>query len=375
MQTAGATGGDVTITIGPTIKSFGSQPDNVDLLQPGAGSVFFGSGITANTSTHSTPPEATDVVSLNGANVIFSAGGGRTPYKNIVLGGGDFIEADPTPPGAAALLPASVSQVLTNASGPIASATGAIAPGIMFAPFPSFGPIAAASNVWVSSGSVQPVSASTLNVPVSAGNSSLISTTGGAVTSGAAGAFSNSAVLSTVQAQTANEDLLSGFPGNASSDHSALTQKNSVSDASWISDTEITTGEIPAVVLSDERLGIESGISTLVEMTVPVGSGLFSQRSSGYLPGIAKDCNSKPDTSDAPAALLLKDSKAVAPFFKVLSVIRWPDKKFVELKKGSVLFAPSVDTVCEDTIWRGFDRSASTGAGDVLWQRSGCLRF
>jgi hypothetical protein len=93
-----------------------------------------------------------------------------------------------------------------------------------------------------------------------------------------------------------------------------------VNDGSWISDTELVTGKIPAVFSSDENLGIKPGISTVIEMedeNVTDQSQQPSTRAS-FQPGLP----------------------LTGSITRTVGVSR-----VVRLTRGSVVFAPSRDTV------------------------------
>jgi hypothetical protein len=170
---------------------------------------------------------------------------------------------------------------------------------------------------------------------VGAVNSSPVLTALGNVGSAASG--SGIGILNTANAASnsltnAASNLLSGSSNSTSTsasnfafnaaNASALTPvmySAPTGASSWISDTELTTGRIPAVMSSDEDFGITPDVSTVVEM---------EEQDEAALPEAGKAMMVK-------AGMPLTGSVSSAA----------NGVKVVSLNRGSVVFAPSRDTL------------------------------
>jgi hypothetical protein len=293
----------------PTTPVVGAQPANVAVTHPGAGTVFFG----ANSIS---VPVAKATVNLNGSNVVFNTG--SRPATAITLGSGVSITADPTAPAGIALAAMAISPAQLTAT---------------------LLPTTVATTTFDSAGAVNAghVSTALNNLSANAGlvgavNSSPVLTALGNAGSVANGIVNtaNAAANSFTSASTSN--VLSGSSNSTSAaannftvnaaNAAALTPVMYSAPAgasSWISDTELTSGRIPAVMSSDEDFGITPDVSTVVEM---------EEQDEAALPEAGKAMMVKPGMP------LTGSVSSTANGVKTVS-----------LKRGSVVFAPSRDTL------------------------------
>jgi hypothetical protein len=287
ISTTGATGGAVNIVIGavPTTPVAGIAPANAVVTDPGGGQVFWG------TNGISVPTGKASVV-LDGSNVVFNTG--SLPSTAIILGNNVVITADPTVPHVVTPISASVmpATLSSNQSGDLETA-----------------------HVTNSAGSIS----SNVGL-VGAVNSSVIRSLFGTDASANDGlSLSNGGSLTTINSGTnalvavSNINIIN--PINGANGMSAAASTNL--DGTWISDTELVTGNIPAALFSDEDFGITPDVSTVVEMA------------------------EKDDVSTSP--MMVKPGMPLSG-----AVARTANGvKTMTLQKGSVVFAPTRDTVVE----------------------------
>jgi len=258
IATAGLGGGDVIFSIGPAGGSplKGTAPTGVVYLidgnpaPPASGQFYFNKGITV-AGTSATPGKETIALnSIGGAKIIFDTGAlkataikinGNTPTSRTK------ITADPPPIGSAPLAVEAPSTLLPAISSPAMGSTAPIsvspqqslsAPSIVSTTTPSYSPVITNSQ--------QPAA---INISTIASISSMPTAVVG--NSGLAG-VSVSSITSQATQQLGISNLVN-------------TQSQAPTIA-WASETELTTGEIPAIVYSEEDLGVRSENSTIVDM-------------------------------------------------------------------------------------------------------------
>jgi hypothetical protein len=326
VRTLGANGGAVNIVIGtvPTTPIQGTTPANVTINHASTGTAYFGAnGISV--------PTGPATLTLQGSNIVFNTG--SLPAGAIILGSNVAITADPTVTGMPnigigtaitpaispamaaphdaisrdslpALVPATSASYLSERLGQtlvLESIGTPVAPfGSTSASAPLFAPTSAvptAALLALTSTSMTPaLSETSVNV-----NSVL------SANAGLAGAVSSTTVLS----------ALGGAPAYQPID---LGTSDPEYSQSWISDTELFTGKIPAIIFSERELGVTSDVSTVVEI------------------------DEQDDLSSLPASASTSKFKPGVPLTGAVSR-NVSDLKFVNLKRGSVVFAPVCDTV------------------------------
>jgi len=344
LQTTG-TGGAVTMIIGTTVPTpiAGVKPANLTVNNISGGQAFFGTNSIS-------VPNAPATVNLKGSNVQFSTG--ARPATAIVLGPGVTITADPigsTTPQAQLY---QVQSVLPNATTVPADAQPSLkGEGPLSVPASSFQtggvPMSMTSSGFQAAVGQAPasqfMSADNVHAAVNPANNTLsanggfISAVNGAsITSALGGNVINSAAkndgtsigttinvngvsVTTPQVSAPVSDLNTVPATTSTTTNSAAAAWNSARavEGYWMSDTELVTGKIPAVLNSDEDMGVSQDVSTVVE---------------------------------------LEDEDLFAP--KVDRLIAQPGQplqgsvthtasgvKQVHLKRGSVVFAPLRDTV------------------------------
>ncbi len=133
-------------------------------------------------------------------------------------------------------------------------------------------------------------------------------------------------------ASTANGNALqyiSGRPAMPGSDAGQLAGAAPRSNFAWISDTELASGSIPAVLHEGEDLGVSTDVSTILdmdEMAPPAGAVLADSK---LLSGPQDGPKSRPSANQLTGGV----SENVGA------------GKAVMLRRGSVVFAPTVDTL------------------------------
>ncbi len=299
INTGGPLGGTVSISIGAPAAVFGKAPtaglatfqENGTAFTPVAGGPFFfgTNGITvsggANTIFNSvfTAPAKPPQVILNS---------GKAPATALQIDAGTAgaqtkITADPIPMIAAPPLVATQSLSLTNLGAALNNQVAPSAPGFT----------SAALN-----------SSSALNVALTS-NSSTSASLLPTVNAGVSG--SNSATF------IAGRPALAGYdPQIAGASTPARTN--------WISDTEITSGAIPAILYGGNTLGINAEVSSVIEMEESQANELLSATRASSV---------KYQSARKNAALTGAVSENVG------------NGKTVTLHRGSVVFAPTERTL------------------------------
>jgi len=280
IRTLGMFGGAVNVIIGPLAPPVAGSPPATFFQQNlvGTGTIAYGTnGIT------SLGPPVNTVNAIN-AQVQFSTG--TAPATAITLNGGVIITADPPAPSGVLSAPAITTTVpmpasLTQPPGTTAGLPATTSVGSW-----------SGSQASRSSLGAEPVAQQrSLDAPA------LTSVLNVAHANQLAGNMAASllAMQSTIPNRVAN--ILAGA-------------------GRWISDTELVTGEIPAVISSDEELGVVAGESTVADLETAAPAGpqaTASTTAGGPLAGaVAKNVGSG---------------------------------RLMTLKRGTVLFVPSVDTM------------------------------
>jgi hypothetical protein len=152
----------------------------------------------------------------------------------------------------------------------------------------------------------------TLAEPVSSLNA-IDSVGSGSLTGSSSAAISGNSIN---VATTTNSSYIADSLYTANTLMPTLMSKHSPAlDGTWISETELVSGKIPAVLAADEECGINSPVSTIVEM-----------QEEDAMPEVTQ-------TMRAGKPLIGSVSRTAS------------GAKVVTLKNGSVVFAPSRDTV------------------------------
>jgi mucin-19 len=333
VRTTGAGGGAVKITIGtaPTTPIQGTTPAHVSITHPGAGTAFFG------TNGISVPTGPANLV-LDGSNIVFNTG--TLPASAIILGSQATITADPTSPSA------QVQTTLSPISAPTFFATPAFQAALNSAPVMQMPFAQQVPNPGTTHLEVSPAFArldtsafgSTNNLSTNAGlagavNSALLSAgfvagsseTAANLFSGAADSV-NGATNATSGGTTSINAASSGYRSNlenAAALTAALmkTVDGSWNSGTWISETELSSGKIPAILFGGEELGVTPNTSTVVDMETQEENATEISAANPVMalkPGV-------PLTGSVCRS-------AAAP-------------KSMNLRRGSVVFAPSCDTV------------------------------
>jgi hypothetical protein len=313
VKTAGATGGDVDIIISDMPTGTTATPANITVTTLTTGTVTFGTnGITGKIAKTSTPPNAPNVITLDGANVNFNTGALKATA--ITLDGGVQIEADPSLPGAASTATTGATQK-ADALSPLTMAAPSIyqeqsTPSILIA-----GGTAAATTAALASPMVLPTSGANLTQLVAPATGVVVAASGGVPSPGSTAALSNAALLAGGQATTSSTDLANQTQTYGSK--SALAGEDY-----WISDTELATGAIPAAVMADD-FAIAPHVPIKVDMQVSTEEQSGVQDSHMVIP-----------RSQGDGTTLLGGVRREVG-----------GGKTVTLRRGSVLFAPTRDTV------------------------------
>ncbi len=329
ISTTGSGGGNVTISIGnvtgPVLP--GTAPTGVvyNPTPTPTGPFFFGTnGITvAGTSTKA--GAATIAMNVQGSvSVIFDTGALRATAIKVngnTVALPTTITADPPVlPGTQQNSPAVVSFGSSLASGPINVA----APTLAAAPT---GLISAASSNQ-GAATIQPT------VNLANGQTSLTSNS-------APAAFGGGNNLNT-NFTAGNLNAISGWSqATAAASRPASNLLGELANPDWASATELLTGEIPAVIYSDEDMGIHSDLSTVVDLQ-PVS---VTGESSGSLPATEQVTISAFTAQAASQPLAGIVSKSVKDH--TTNTLASGDTKTVALRHGSVVFAPTNDTIVD----------------------------
>jgi hypothetical protein len=316
IDTLGASGGAVNIVFGPVPTSpiQGSTPAHVTINHPGGGTAFFGSnGITIASGGNAT-------LTLNGSNIVFNTG--ALPASAIVLGNLVSITADPTAPAVQApalLSPISlpVSFAPTHELSANAGLVGAVnSPTVLAAlnnvTFASAAPFLDRSNV-IGANALPTSALSASAATASTGNASALNTTG-----------ANSGIVTNTTYGAMNS---SGGLINAANASAITPVMFRTADGSWISDTELVSGKIPAIFASEEEMGITSDVSTVVEMEEQDDASHYN------VDGRDAVIHAITRAVDVPINSSQQLSGSVAHTIG--------GAKVINLKRGSVLFAPS----------------------------------
>ncbi len=262
----GAGQGDITIQTAPLNGApAGTNPGNVTITTMGTGAVLFG-------DTTITALAPNNILNALDADIIFQAG--QRP-GSIVLGGGVTITADP--PVTATTTAPTTQSVSLSAQNHLATTLAAMIPSMQ------------TNESTASSSEATPSAMAVSSKPVAGQTMPNIGTS------------------------------LNGF---ANLDSSLATIETALSLAApakqgWLSDTELSSGEIPAAIVSDRQTGVtgDSSCATIATLvTVPTSVKLSSGRT---LSGSVQNHGTQPSTS---------------------------------LYRGSALFAPKVDTVIETAV-------------------------
>jgi hypothetical protein len=318
-------GGNVSIVLGavPTAPVAGPVPANVTVNHKTGGSAFFGNNGINVTATPLSPV----VINLEGANVIFNTG--AQSASAITVGAGVTITADPVNVSGLAPTPLSAQPAVTHAA--VADAIGAALNSTATAPVANA--VQAASTNAVPAATTSPNAAS--SSPLSFVTTGSTASTGSAqsvanplpilaspqaITSGAVSVTTPAAVAP----QTAS---LAGVFSNTAVGAAALNALHAI-ETSWMSDTELVTGKVPAILQSDEDFGITPESSTVVELdeVTPAAFG-------------GKDTSEK--VNELISNALANRGKAPLTGGVTKSV---GAGKTMNLKRGSVVFAPTYDT-------------------------------
>ena len=301
----------------PTNPIQGVKPSTVTVNNISGGTAFFGSnGISA--------PTAPVTLNLKGSNIVFNTG--SRPASAITVNSNVTITADPMNAVATAVsLPTSIPSLAASLD-----------------QTPTFIPLAGTSigqaTARVLDGATPSIQAPTPLRPVN-----LPQQSSGIGDSLAAPAWFNLAQSQTPFAATAGQ--MSSSPGA----FAATTPATRAIDY-WMSDTELTTGRIPAILFSDEELGIKSDVSTIVELEEEDQPSALAAP-----PDRTESSTSAQSSTSAESPTSMSTSKAAATSQSSSSAKRTPlvgivsrgaaGAKAMRLKRGSVVFAPSSDTV------------------------------
>jgi hypothetical protein len=314
LSTGGLIGGNVEVTIG--VATPGSRTTNANVTVTGAGGTanFGNNGITATGS---------NTVNLVGDSVILSSG--TRPATAFALGGNVTVTADPTgyvpviystqpiasvmTNGYAITQPAQTAPVAaqspsaTSTSGSAANAGTADKLTVNATSIPASSISGAMAGLTVNS----PVPSSTL---ASASNAALQSAGSGA---GASASSGNATPLTLNNAQSGLTSLLSGV---TNANLPAVLSNLKSMESPWISETELSSGKMPAIISSDIDLGISNEVSTVVEL------------------------EEKSPRVESNQVALAGDKALVGNVSQTVKGTRT-----MHLKKGTVVFAPTVNTV------------------------------
>jgi hypothetical protein len=332
IDTTGATGGNVNIVIGavPPNPVVGTKPTNVTVVGA-SGTAFYG--------THSiNVPTPTATLHLSGASIVFNTG--TLPATAITLGSGVSITADPSAPMGASLMPTSLSQPITMGTGSISANAGivgavnsSVIQSILGSQSTYNGVTFAGANFPVSVGAVNSINrvdaASNIINTANVASSGMAAASSGmaAASSGMAAASSGMAAASSGMAAASSAMALASSP---------MTAAFNSRDGAWISDTELVTGNIPAVLYSEVDFGIKPDVSTVIEMDESEDA-MSACRGALHAPR-----SSHARMSSVARIKQRQDMPLTGSVTRTAS-----GAKVINLKRGSVVFAPTRDTVVE----------------------------
>jgi hypothetical protein len=329
ISTTGASGGDVDVTIGAVQTHPGTKPANVTEQHPGIGAAFYG------TNSIFVPTGPVTLV-LDGSNIVFSTG--SLPASAIIVGANTTITADPTLPGAQAqssmssvsvpmmftapAFQSALNNVLILPSLSAPESTSAVTNSLLAAPASSRQDFGGASGLSANAELMGAVNSPPVLAALGGGSAeNAANSANGVNINGIANGATN-----TINGSTTGYTLNSANAG-AITPAMRNAMDGSWGSSSWISDTELSTGKIPAVLSSDEELGVTPDVSTVVEM----------EEQDEFEPRIA--IGNRAATGNLAATV-----KPGRPLTGSVSRSTGGVKS-VNLSRGSVVFAPSRDTV------------------------------
>jgi hypothetical protein len=305
ISTLGATGGAVNIVIGtvPTTPIQGTTPAHTSIARPGSGTAYFG------VNSISVPIGPANL-KLDGANIVFNTG--SLPAGAIILGSNISITADPT------VSPASINPSAAFAGS--AFSTGAVPPSLVLTRTGSFASSFSGDDATGASYKLTPaaptISSTSGNLSTNAGLFGAVSSSSIQSLFDSGRAASSSFSASNNPSSTTNSTTSSTLPNSGTSISSATAGllNPAYSSTSWISDTELITGMIPAILASDDELGITPPVSTIVDMH-ELDDAQFNSTTKLTMPLTGSISRTSGDT------------------------------RIVTLNNGSVVFAPSRNTI------------------------------
>ncbi len=297
----GGTGGNIAITIGAPPTPAQSPPQQGLAPSPSVvtattinGVIYWGTnGITAVLDGSGNG----NVVTAKGANVIFNTG--KLAATAITLEGDTTIIADPpvTAPLAATAVAAYSPTVATGSSAVVAGSPTQVQ--------------ARAAQTPGNDDSFIRVAASPISFPISSPSSTGLEI----------GRSTYSPSLTSVTGDAAH-DLASVTYTNANGTRT-LVQQTETPASIWISETEIESGAIPAVISSDHELGIHNDVTSILEM-----NEVTREKTAISAAGKIKQSNNLPLEGG-------------------VTYFRHAAAKEVKLGKGSVVFAPNSATLVD----------------------------
>jgi mucin-19 len=326
ISTTGATGGAVNVVIGavPVTPVVGTAPANAAVTHPGAGTVSWG------TNSISIPTGKANIV-LDGSNIVFNTG--TLPATAIVLGNGVTITADPTSPLLQMQPQASLVDTLRQ-SGPIGPA--------------SLTPPAAVE--------LQSVNGQTSTLATSGADLAHVINAGTSFSgnAGLASAVNSTPIVAALSANTITPSMAAtadttntlnasdekgGAGINAGNASALLNSSPRAIESQWISDTELSTGQIPAVLSSDQEFGITPQDSSVVEMAEQeLAAEVDLNVDSSLTARLAQTAN--PKLNATPVVTAKPGIPLTGSVNRTIG-----GAHSVNLNRGSVIFAPSRDTL------------------------------
>jgi hypothetical protein len=328
------TGGNVEVSIGaPTPGSRTTQ----------TGFTVSGSGGTANFGNNGLTVTGSNSITLAGSSVILTSG--SRPAGAFTVGGGVAITADPAGyvPGAvtttALTQPLGVSMAPTISVGSTTSTRG-LGSTVLFS-----GPSAAGTSTLNAAAQSSPSSAPSSGLSSASASTTIPSIVNSFANAGGSGLMAGPAVsnpvppnfLTASAGSLGQSGIISGSPLPSTSSTTAAGQSNLASlmsgvsganlptavnikgmETPWVSETELVTGKVPAIISSDIDLGIDNEVSTVVEL---------QDRSPRLGPTLQ-------------TVAVTKDIALVGGITRTVN-----GSRTMHLKKGAVVFAPTVNTI------------------------------
>ena len=302
VSSPGLGSGDINIFLGTTGASTNNPTPPTNVNPPvivGGGQVTFGTNsIVANAP-------ANNMSSVGGASIHFETNG--QPANRILLNGGTTFVADPPVIAGASSAESSLTSqsVLTNT----------IALPAVVSPIITM--VGGAQNT-----GMQQVTVGNTEGALAAPSVSLSSTSNNS--NGLSAGFSNASLSS-----------ISGLAAALTTVQNVFNTSAGLQSA-WLSQTELSDGQIPAAVISDDDLGVASEVSAVVEMERPSTHKTFEVSESSSRFSSVSRLGGYPLSGGV--------SKSIASSNNASEV------RLVNLKRGSVVVAPTVDTLIDTPV-------------------------